>query len=450
MNIGQFLLIFWARRVVIGCATLACLFGAILVCSLLPPRWESTVRVMLNSLKPDPVTGEVVAGPAMRVYVQTQQELVTDYSSASKVAEQIGWFSDPSLIRQYEKRSKNDQRDFRRFLADIVIENSKAKLVEGSNIMEISYTATTAKSAKAVTDALLKGYMDAALEYKREDAERNAVWYADRTEKAKQALDAAVATEAAYSRENGVVMQGDRTDADTARLQSLTMQGAPLQTPFVPSEVSSPASMQLAELDAQISAASKVLGPNNPGMVELRQRRESLAALVERDKANQRAYAAHEGSGGGSALARAVAQQKAQVLANSEKVGRLTQLHQDVELRREQYNRMSAKTAQYREEAMSTDIGVVPLGTATTPKKAKFPNWTLILPGALVLGLAVGVLVSLLMELISRRVRAPEDLELVGDIKMICVIPGPERRRTDRPNRTTSLRRFFARPAPRA
>lgn len=70
MNISQFLVIFWARRVLILGATVGCLVGALIVCAILPPRWQSTARVMLDDLKPDPVTGQTITmlGP----YVATQ------------------------------------------------------------------------------------------------------------------------------------------------------------------------------------------------------------------------------------------------------------------------------------------------------------------------------------------------------------------------------------------
>ena len=427
MGIGQFLVVFWARRLLIFWATVSCLIGALIVTALLPPRWDSTARVMLDYIKPDPVTGQVIAGVATRAYVQTQIELVTDYTVAGKVAEQIGWFSDPNLIAAYQRRSSKDQRDFRHWLADIVAANSKAKLVEGSNILEITYTANTARGAEAVAGALLKGYMDASLESRHDDAERNAVWYEEQTVKAKQALDAAVTAKAAYERANGIVMQDNKLDAENARLQALTQQGAPLSTPFVPTADTSQSATQLAQTDAELGVALKTLGPNNPAILELKAKRAALAEAVAKDQTNLRAMQAHAAAVSVASLDRAISAQKEKVISDSDKIGRLNQLEQDVDLRREWYQRCNAKAAEYREQAVSSDIGVRPLGTATTPKEPTFPNYLLIVPGAIVLGLAVGVLVSLLMELLGRRVRVADDLDLAGEAPLICVVPRAER-----------------------
>lgn len=432
MSIGQFLVIFWARRLLIFWATVSCLVGALIVCMILPPRWESTARVMLDYIKPDPVTGQIISGGAAGAYVNTQIQLVTDYTVAGRVAEQIGWFSDPNLIQAYQNRSSGDQRDFRHWLADIVSAGTKVESLSGSNIMEIKYTSSTAKGAQAVANALLKGYMDATLEQRHEDAERNAAWYDQQTVKAKQALDQAVAAVTAYEKANGIVLQNNKMDADSARLEALSMQGAAVTTPFVPTSDSSPMAAQLAQADAELTVAQKTLGPNNPAMQELRAKRAALADAVAKERSNMQAMAAHAAASGGEALQRQVESQKSRVIAQGDKIGRLSQLEQDLDLRREWYQRTNAKAAEFREQSVSTDAGVTPLGNATTPKEPVFPNYLLIVPGAIIGGLGVGVLVSLLMELLGRRVRSVADLDLAGEAPLICIIPGAERSKRSR------------------
>ena len=124
--------------------------GAFIVILLLSPRWEASSRVLLNLLKPDPVTGQVIAGNGTNTYVATQIELIKDYSVAGQVADQLGWLSDPELIRQYRERSKDDVRDYRRWLAQLVIDRTRANVVAGSNILEITYFGATPDNARAV------------------------------------------------------------------------------------------------------------------------------------------------------------------------------------------------------------------------------------------------------------------------------------------------------------
>ena len=424
MSIGQFLIILWARRVLIIAATASCLIGALIVAAIVPPQWKATERIMLDYIKPDPVTGLVVAGPATHALISNQVELFTDYTVAGKVAEQVGWLTDPQLAAQYNARPKDDKRDFSHWTADIVIKNTKAKLLEDSNIIEVTYTGPTPENAAAVADALRKAYMDANLQFRHQDAERNALWAAQQAVKAKQTLDQAIAAETAYERANGLVMQ-DKTDVESTHLQALSIQGLPVGPSGPPSLEGSPASVELATVEAQLTSSLKTLGPNNPDVQALEARRASLKSLVERDKAVTRAAVARAETGGARMLEQQLEAQKTKVIAKSAQIGQLDQLHQDVARALDEYNRMQAKVAQYREESVSGDVGITPLGNATTPKEPSFPNFLLIVPGSIILGMGVGVFVSLLMELLRARVRTQEDLSVDDDVPLICVVPAP-------------------------
>ena len=61
MSLIQFWRILWARRVLILGTTLCCLLGGLAVIVLVPPRWQADTHVFLNLLKPDPITGQVLA-----------------------------------------------------------------------------------------------------------------------------------------------------------------------------------------------------------------------------------------------------------------------------------------------------------------------------------------------------------------------------------------------------
>ena len=425
MSLIQFFRIFWARRWLIVAATVSCLIGALIVTALLPPRWEAHSRVMLNLLKPDPITGQVIAAQGGQVYAATQIELITDSGIAGQVAEQLGWLTDPNLQAAYQKRSKNDQRDFRSWLSQIIVDNTKARLIQGSNILEISYTGTSAANAKAVADVLRKVYIQDSLLTRREDAERNAEWFEQQAAKAKTALDQAIEVETAFERANGVVMANDKIDTESARLQAMSgSAGVATSMPYVP-PASTPAQTELSAINSQIAVSSKVLGPNNPEMQALHTRRTAIAALAAKEASTVRSVQSGANSTQG-AFERAVAAQKARIIADSPKIGRLTQLQNDVDLRRGELEKLSEKVAQYRQEAVVSDPGLTPLGPPSTPKGPSFPNYTLLIPGSIILGAALGVLVALLMELLGRRVRGADDLTAIHDLPLVGVIGSPK------------------------
>ncbi len=429
MSIIQFLRIFWARRALIVAAAISCLVGGAIVGAVMPPRWEAHSRVLLNLLKPDPVTGMVVTGAGTNAYIATQLQLVQDYSVAGEVVDQLGWLSDPQLIAAYQKRPKGDTKDFRRWAAQRVMDNTKGTLVAGSNILDISYTSDRQDNAKAVADAVQKAYIDSSLAFHRADASRNADWYAQQAQQAKVALDSASADKDVYEKANGLVLQDNKLSVESARLAALAGQGTYGAPMVAPAAQASAAEQQLAMVDAQIASDSKILGPNHPEIVGLRSRRAALAseAAQERAASGSSRAMAQAASAGIGALNRAVAEQKAKVISEGDKVEHLRQLQAVVDMRADQYASAMSKSATMRQDAGVSDTGLTPLGSAVSPTSPAFPNWWLIIPGSLALGLGVGVLVALLAELFARKVRGPEDLQSTLDVPLLAVIMAPPR-----------------------
>jgi uncharacterized protein involved in exopolysaccharide biosynthesis len=191
----------------------------------------------------------------------------------------------------------------------------------------------------------------------------------------------------------------------------------------MPGAGSSPAALQLAQIDAQIAEASKHLGPNHPEMQDLKQRRALTAAVAAREE--KAALAVSSGESGAAALQRALSAQKQLVISQSDKVERLRQLAAEVDLRRDQYRSAAAKAAQYSLEASTTDVGLTPMGVVVQPAKATFPNRPLIIGGSLGMGFALGLALALLLELLNRRVRSADDLRISPEIHCIGIVEEP-------------------------
>jgi polysaccharide biosynthesis transport protein len=81
-----------------------------------------------------------------------------------------------------------------------------------------------------------------------------------------------------------------------------------------------------------------------------------------------------------------------------------------------------ARASDLRQEAAVADSGVTVLSEAITPQDPSFPKKPLIFGGALVLGAAMGLALSLLLELLRRRVRGVEDLQNGIEPPLLAVI----------------------------
>jgi protein tyrosine kinase modulator len=412
MSISQFWRIVRGRGWLILAAILSCTVGAYIVTLVVPPRWEGDSQVILNFMKPDPVTGEMIAANGTNTFVASQIALITDYSVASQVVDDLHWTSDPALIADYNDRSSDDTRDFRHWAAQFIIDRTKAQVEQGSNILNITFVGATPGQAKAVADALRQSYIDLSVALRRADTIRSADWFDTQAVKEKQKLDSAEAAEASYSRANNVYMATDTNDVDSSRLAALAAQSGAEDVGGGTS-----ASVELAEVDAAISNLSQTLGPNHPELQALRAKRAALAALV-----GETASSDHVGSKS------ALDVQAAIVNAKSDKLAHLRQLRAEVDVRRELYDKTVARAAELRQQAAIADADLTPLGAATVPASPAFPNLPLILGGSLALGLAIGTLIALLVELLNRRVRGAEDLRMALDVPVLAVVTAPRRR----------------------
>lgn len=422
MSILQFLRIFWARRYVTLGAMAATTLGALVVVLLVQPRYEATSRVLLNMLvRPDPVTGEVLAARGAGPYIDAQMELIKDYSVTGRVVDQSGWLSDPGRIRAYAGRPASDSRDFRRWLASDVADNTVVKVMGTGTILEITYKAPTAQIATIGAEVLRQAYLDQALAVRRQEAARNAAFYNKQADAARALAETAEAAKASYEKQTGIIMQGRDTDLDSDRLASLSGQAMAPQMGMAAPQ--SPAALQLAQIDAELAEASKKLGPNHPDLIALKARREAVSRVAAQEAAQAKAMMS--GQAGAAAISKALQDQKARVIGQREEVEKLRQLQAEADLRREQYRTAAAKAGQYTVEAAVTDDGLSPVGQVVTPSKAAFPNKPLMVGGGLGLGLAMGLALSLLLELLNRRVRSVDDLRLTEDIHCIGVLEEP-------------------------
>jgi uncharacterized protein involved in exopolysaccharide biosynthesis len=425
MSIIQFLRILWAHRLLIISMTVVSIVLAVVIVEVIPPRYEAKSRVMLDVIKPDPVTGQVIATNFLRAYTKTQEELVKDYQVASKVVDDLGWANDPVMRKKYRERSDGKDLDFNRWAVLRVIKGTTANLIDASNIMEIGYDSPDPETARRVADAIRKAYMESSLDQRRLAARRNADWYAEQANKAKGALIQEEQAKAEFERSNGVMLQDNNVDVDSARLQALATQGsAPILAPSA-ALANSPTALALAQLDADLLQASKTFGPNHPQLLEMRRRRELLAkqAADERAAAASAAQAAVSAAGATNGLLEA---QKSRVMAQREKVEHLRLLQDEVDLRREQYNKAASRAAELGQEAEATEAGITPLGAAVTPQEPIFPKKTLLVTAATVAGLGLGLVIALLKELVGRRIRSPEDLRLAVDVPVLAIIYRPE------------------------
>jgi succinoglycan biosynthesis transport protein ExoP len=414
LSLIQFFQILWARRVIVLAALLSCVIAAAVTAELLPERYTGRARVMLDVIKPDPVTGQVLGNQFLRAYTRTQIELIKDYQVAEPVVDRLGWASNPAIIQSYQNSVESQDEDIRHWLAREIIRNTDANLIEASNIMEITFKSSNPDTARRIATVLRDTYVDVSLQLRREAAGKTADWYQAQRDDAQRLVESAEAERAKYAKEHNIVLNAANMDLEQARLDALSAQSASAAalgaTPQMrlPS-TAGPAQTQLATLEQQIAQAGQTLGPNHPTFQALVRQR----AVLQQAAARERAAAGGPVSSGNPAAAinSAYEQQKAKVIARSSEVDRIQQMTRDIEQKRQQLSNIEDRAAQLRLSANVSETGLTPMGSATSGDTPDFPNKPLIMAAATGFGLVLGICLALLVEMLGRRVRTQGDLE---------------------------------------
>ncbi len=435
MSLIQFLRILVARRWIILLSMLTCLSVAVVVAKLLPERYTAKARVILDIVKPDPVTGQIIGGPAIRSYVRTQIELIQDYRVAGDVVDKAGWADNPKVVAAWQADT-GGIGDLRRWAAQRIIDATTADVVEGSNILEITYQGPNPQVAKSIVGMLRDAYIESSLRFKTDSAGRSADWYREQSDRAAKALTAAETARSKFEQENGILMGPANVEAESAKLAGLQQallaaQGGEGAQQFAAAKeaTTSPVvdqlKIQLATLNDQMEQAAEKLGLEHPTYKALQSRKALLSSQLAKEQAAARAAGAAQSGSSRQSVAQLQAQydaQKIKVLGMKDKLDQLAQLQREVDQRRDQYDKSAAKTADLRLQADVSESGLVVLGDAVGDGRPSFPNWPLIVGLATVFGFGLGVALSLVVELFARRVRGSEDLAFAGKVPVLAVI----------------------------
>ncbi|CAM3089911.1 hypothetical protein SPAN111604_03010 [Sphingomonas antarctica] len=424
MSLIQFFQILWARRVIVLAALLSCLIAAAVTAELLPERYTGRSRVMLDVVKPDPVTGQMLGSQFLRAYTRTQIELIKDYQVAEPVVDRLGWASNPAIVQSYQNSVESQSEDIRHWLAREIIRNTDAGLIEASNIMEITFKSSNPDTARRIATVLRDTYVDVSLQLRREAAGKTADWYQQQREDAQRLVESAEAERARYAKEHNIVLNAQNMDLESARLDSLSAQSASAAalgaTPQMRMPTTAgPAQMQLAQNEQQIAQAGQTLGPNHPTFQALIRQR----AVLEQAAARERASGGVTGGGNpAAAINSAYEAQKARVIARSPEVDRIQQMTRDIEQKRQELGKIEDRAGELRLSANVSETGLTPMGTATSGEKPDFPNKPLIIAAATGFGLILGICLALLVEMLGRRIRTSNDLEVSAGAPVLAEV----------------------------
>lgn len=431
-SLGQVAIVIQERwRRIVGVAALV--LGIICAgCSLLPATYTASTDIIFNPRSNDPVADKADT-TAMNAYVAGEVDLINSREMLWRLAGDPKFANDP-LTRAQAARYKKGNGPLRDWLINFVRSNVSVTNVKNSRRVTISATADDRHFAALVANGLARWYLWKNLSLRVVPEQRNVAFFTEQKAVRLAELNAAQRALQAFLTESGMSGLEARSDVDDIQLRALgeklsqsqaelAAAGAEGRAGAADTAVSAGtiSNSALQSLRSEIAAQSAALkdlailrGPNYPAVVQARARLTELegqfraeTARIEAGLQRRNSSIAQEGRQIGALEQR----KRLSIGASSANRGRLALLSGEVERAKAAFDSVALQLAQASLAASLEQPNAAILSPATPPPSPIFPNWPLILVFGSLAGLAVGVMVGLVSELVGPRVRSVADLE---------------------------------------
>jgi len=419
---------------------------------LLPKKYTAIASVVLDIKSPDPIAGMVLQGVASPSYLLTQVDVITSDRVAGQVVRQL----DPAMLAEWKDIWKDEADEgvsFESWAVDRLQKTLDVRPSRGSNVINVSFATTDPKYAALTADAFVNAYLTVAQELRTEPAKQYNRFFDDNAKLLRDKVEAAQARLATFQRENNVLLvTDDRFDAETTRLNELSLQSVTVQSAAADSSsraaearqqgdrlqevVTNPliASLksELSRQESDLQNVSNRLGSQHPDVIA---RRASIADLRARVASETARVASSVGvnnsvnqSRSGS-LRAALEEQRAKVLKLKSGRDQAAVLQRDVDAAQRAYEAVLTRLSVTNLESQGgIQSSVSRLEQASLPIKPSSPRILINLLMAIVVGCLCALGTAVIRELRDRRLRTIEEIEPTFQQPLIGVLPSYRKR----------------------
>lgn len=428
--------------------------------TLLQPRlFSATATVLLDTQTPDALSGTAQVQPLQAAaYVAAQVEVVLSERVLRRVIDAEHLAEGPgSALHGRWLRATDGNGDYVTWVADQLRKRLEVRPGKESGVVTIAFSSPDRAKAARVANAVMKAYIDTALEMRIEPARHNQALFSGQSDALRGRLEQAQQRLSAYQREHGLIAVGqeERLDIETARLNELSSQLVQLQAlagdsdnrqrqaranlERAPDVLNHPAvaslTAELARQETRLSEMRTRLGDQHPGILELeanlRQLRSQRRAEVERVK-DSLGINDNVNQGRIAQMRAQLEAQRARVLQLKAQRDEAVVLQRDVQNAQGAYDALASRGAQAALESRRNLTNVSVLKVATPPALPTSPKPLVNLSVALILGLPLALAVVMFREQRDRRLRAGQDVQDVLELPLLVEIPRVARAGRDR------------------
>lgn len=461
MNAAQFLHILYARKWIILGVAFSIVAITLAINLMLPKEYTASATLVIDSKSKDPLTGQMIPSQLLPGYVATQVDVIKSRPVVNKVMEQNKIVDAPGTRERFAETG--GEGNINDWLAGLLQTKLEVEPSRESNVITVSYTATTPEFAAIMANSFANAYIQTNLDLRVEPAKQMAVWYDQQMEQLRENLSKAQQKLTAYQREKGLVDSEERADVENRRLTELAGQLVAAQSAgydsvsrinqsqSLPEVINNPVvqnlKAQLAQREANLAELGKKVGMNHPDYMRLSAEVDTIRTKLrdEIELARTGVVATASVSKQREAgLRSAYEAQRTKLLSMKEQREELSRLAREAENAQRIYDAGLQRYVQIRMESQSTLTDIAILNPATVPTRPSRPNTVLNTLIAFLVCLPLAIGVGVMVEMVDRRVRTAADMEGALGIPLLAEISKKRFRLRDLFSRMPGLRRAAA------
>lgn len=458
MTLTQLLQILRARWKITFWTLLIVVAMTAAVTASLPKKYLATVSVVLDYT--EPVLDSAAPSQFSTSYLATQIDIIASPKVARIAAEKLNLASNLAarerFIEETDGRGKIEDWLARALLQDMQVIPSRE-----SRVIDIGFTSLDAKFSADVANAFAQAYIETTLQLAVEPARQSAEWFDRQLAELRAHVETAQRRLTAYQKRRGIVATDASGDLESSRLTALSQQlaVAELEAQASAEKVkqmeallargASPDSLpevmgnvfiqtlksQLIQQQTKLNEVKQQVGRNHPEFQVAQSEVESLNNKLMMEMQTVMTgirNAAKLAAQRKSELAKAIEQRKGEVLEVRGEREELPALMREVDSAQRSYEAALARLNENTLQSRVNQTNVALLTPAVEPIDPASPRPMLNLALATFFGLFLGVNLSVMTELLRRRVRGAEDLLSAFEIPLLTVLPVAKARKIRR------------------
>lgn len=441
MTLQQSTLIIWAWRK-LGLVVMALTILLTLLVSLVMPKTYTASTSIYIDLKPDPILGTTLPGMASMAYMATQGEIMHSKRVASRVAKILHIAEIPSVFEGW-KEDTGGKISLEEYYGAILLKGLVVQPVQGTNIINLSFSAADPRFAAAAANAFAQATLDTNIELRVDPARAYAAWFDERLKTLRENLRNAQQKLSTFQKEQGIVATVERLDQENSRLESLNSAlsateaqraditsreknaGSELSPDVMQSALIQGLKADIAKAETTLGEITRTMGRNHPQRQQLEAHlvalRQQLAEEIARISGGV-AAAGRVTSQKAMELRAAVEAQKKRVLELRAQHDQIDVLRQDVATAQRAYETVAQRMNQTTLESQSLQTNLSILSPAGEPTEASRPKILVNFLASVLVGLLLGVGATFGREFMDRRIRHRDDLVQLDGIPFLGVV----------------------------